>query len=184
MFDDFCDIVLGELLAGDDLLEEFASLAELDDEDVVGLVVVDFEEPDDVDMVEGFHDGHFDEELLMFLLAQGRFFYLFGSAKETGVFGLDLVDFSEAASSDFLDDEIIIEIVTLLHLDKAIPLDSYILVFFLCRIWLGILDLCVLFLVDSLGDLGVYPFVFRLDFFAVVDFYGIYVFEGGLAAWF
>lgn len=35
LFDDFCDVVLGELLAGDDLLEEFASLAELDDEDVV-----------------------------------------------------------------------------------------------------------------------------------------------------
>lgn len=43
LFDDLCDIVFGELLTGDDLLEEFPSLAQLNDEDVVRLVVVYFE---------------------------------------------------------------------------------------------------------------------------------------------
>lgn len=69
LLDYFCDIVLGKLLAGDDLLEELSSLAQLNNKDIVRLVVVDFEESYNVDVVEGFHDSHLDEELLMLLLA-------------------------------------------------------------------------------------------------------------------
>ena len=93
----------------------------------MGFVVVDLIEPDDVDMIEGLHDGHLYEQFLVFLLAQRRFLDLFGRAIETSVFGTHFVDLTEPAATDLLDDDIVIQVVALLHLDKTIPFNFYLL---------------------------------------------------------
>jgi hypothetical protein len=44
---------------GDNPLEEFSPFAELQNEDVARLVIIDFEETGDVGVVEVYHNRHF-----------------------------------------------------------------------------------------------------------------------------
>jgi hypothetical protein len=69
----------------------------------------------------------------MFLLAQRRFFDLFGRPVKIRVFGLDLAHFSETSPAYFFQYDVIIKIVLFLHLDETIPfhLDLFVLLYLL-----------------------------------------------------
>jgi len=69
LLDDFCDIPLAEVFAYDNLLEELASLAKFQDEDVLRFEVIDFEKAGDVGVIKGLHDSHLGEKLLVLLFA-------------------------------------------------------------------------------------------------------------------
>lgn len=51
LLDDFCNIVLWKLPTCDNLLEKFASLAKLNYQNIMGFVVIDFEESYNVDVI-------------------------------------------------------------------------------------------------------------------------------------
>jgi hypothetical protein len=152
LLDYACDIILGQFLTRDDFLEQLPSLAELEYQNVVRLVVVDLIEPDDVDMIEGIHDGHLYEQFLVLLLAQRRFLDLFGRAVETSVFGAHFVDLTKPAATDLLDDDIVVEVVALLHLDKTIPFNFNLLA--LPQLPLRLLHQQILLLVHLFRHLG------------------------------
>lgn len=103
-------------------------------------------------MVEGLHDSHLHQQFLVFLLAQRGFLDLFGRAIQTSIFGKHFVNLTEPAAADLLDDDIVVEVVALLHLDKTIPFDFYLLA--LPALSLRLLHQQILLLVHSSGQLG------------------------------
>jgi hypothetical protein len=114
--------LLGDLL-GYDLFEELAALAQLEDQYVVGLVVVDLVQFGDVRMVQGHHDRHFLEQLRMFYFTELSFLDSFGCPVYTGIFGFDFMHAAKSASTNFFEDTIIFEIVSFFHLNECIPLN-------------------------------------------------------------
>lgn len=152
LFDDAGDVGFAEVVVDQYFFEEFTPFAEFEDEDIVGFVVVDFEEFGDVGVIEGLHDGHFCEQFFVVLLGESALLDFFGSPEDAGVLGPDFVDFSEAAPPDFLDDDVVVEVVFLFHLDETVPLDLDLAdcLFFL----LVLLHQVVLFLVQSQGSLS------------------------------
>ena len=114
--------LLGDLL-GYDLFEELAALAQLEDQYVVGLVVVDLVQFGNVGMVQGHHDGHFLEQLRMFYFTELSFLDSLGCPVYTGISGFDFMDAAKSASANFFEDTIIFEIVSFFHLNECIPLN-------------------------------------------------------------
>ncbi len=123
-----CGALFCELF-GDDFLEELAAFAEFQYQDVVRLVVVDFVEFGDVGVVEGHHDGHLFEEFFVFGFFELGFLDSFGGAVEACVSCFDFVDTSETAATDFLEDGVVLKIVSFFHFNELIPLDFYFLNF-------------------------------------------------------
>lgn len=108
---------------GDDLLEDLAALAELQNEDVAGLVVVDLEQPGDVGMVQGDHYSHFCEQFLVLALRQRGLLDLLGRPQHPRVLGAHLRHRPEPALPDFPQHRVVLQIVFLFHFDEGVPLD-------------------------------------------------------------
>lgn len=57
----------------------------------------------------------------MLLLAQGRFFDLLCSSEEASVLGAHLAHLTKPSPADLFNNEVVVEVVALLHLYEAIP---------------------------------------------------------------
>lgn len=105
-------------------LEEFASLAELHDEDVVVLVIVDFVEFGDVRMVEGLENTHLVKEAFVFLSVHISLLDLFSCTNDSRVPSAHFIDAAESTSAELTTYFILVQKAALLHLEEALPLHS------------------------------------------------------------
>jgi len=90
--------------SSDDLLEELSSLAQLQNEYVWWLVVVDLEKSGDVGVVKSNHDCHLFQQLLMVSVRQFGLFDLLGRPQHVGKPVPDFADSAETSSADFFED--------------------------------------------------------------------------------
>ena len=89
----------------------------------------------------------------MLLLAKRRFLDLLGRTKETSIFGAHLVDLAKATSTDLLQNDVVVEVVVLLHLDETVPFHFDLLELLPFFLPLALLHQQVLLLVHLYGHL-------------------------------
>ena len=82
-------------------------------------------------MVKRLHDSHLSKKFLLLVLIQRSFFYFFGCSENSIILGSNLINSSEASSSDLFQNDVVIKVVSFFHFDKIIPFNSDLLsVFF------------------------------------------------------